>query len=380
MDVLRLACLGMTFLAGSFVASSLTAAPFVWGAPRPLAERISDSRAAVIAVPAGDAVADGWRVEHCLHDVTGAVERGDVIHPTPAPSRKYAAALLLARRDHVLEPVPLSVPARDYLEKLPATNEPIEQRLRHACSHLEAADPLIAQDAFTVLGRFGVAELRRHRSLLPVESLRALVRSPDTPADRVGLYAYLLGLLGNQEDAALIRRRLDAPVDGLATEIPGLIAGYLLLAGGEGLAELEGNVLLAGRRSPLFVAAFYESLQTLEREHPELFSPERLRQTARCGLNRTDAADLAIGYLAGRRAWRALPEVCEALEASDPDSDRRRAVRIAAVRFLMECRRDTAAAPALRSQAADLLQQLAQADGDLVRRAERIAGGPPVRN
>ena len=377
MDVLRLACLGMTFLSMS---PSADAAPFVLGAPRSLAARIADSRAAVIATPAGDESTDGWRVETCLHDVTGAVAAGDVIHPTPAPSPDHPAALLLARRDRRLEAVPLTAAARDYLEELPSKSRAIEQRLPYAFSHLDHRDRIVCADAFATLACVSGVQLRRCAERFPVETLRTLVSSDETSDERAGFYAYLLGLAGQRRDAALIRHRLDGTDNGLATGAAGLIAGYLLLTGEEGLAELEGTILMANRRTPIFVAALYEALQTLGREHPELFSPERLRQTARCGLNRTDSVDLAIGYLASQRDWEALPEVSGALGSDDPDPVRRRAVRIAAARFLMACRRDSDASPARRAQAVELLQRLAEVDADLVRRAQRIAGGPPPRN
>lgn len=377
MDVLRSLCLGMTFLGGLPVADSLDAAPFVLGAPRPWAARIADSRAAIIATPAADGDQSGWKIEKCLRDLTGAVTAGNIIHPLPAPSVKHPAVLLLARRDGVLEPVPLSAAAISYLQTLPGAGEPLEKRLAHAFQYLDADDRSVAEDAFAVLANCSGPELRRHKSLLPAEKLRSLVKAETTPSAETGFYAYLLGLAGNSGDAAVIRRRLQQTDNGLAQGVAGLVGGYLLLTGDKGLAELEAKFLVNKNRSPIFVAAFFESLQTLSREHPQLFSQERLRQTASYGLQRTDAADLAIGFLAGQRTWKALPEVAKLLRSGDPEPVRRRAVQVTVVRYLIACRRDASASEQARIKAARLLGQIAQTDADLLRRAERIAGTPP---
>ena len=348
-------------------------APFVLGAPQPFATRIANSRAAVIALPTAEDPGV-WQVETCLHDTTGAVHVGEKIRPIPAPPAETRIALLIACSDRTLESVPLSPDGRAYLAELPATDVALDERIAYAVAHWDHDDPAIAQDAFAAIGALSASQLSQHAKLLPRAELADLIKSPATPSDHVGFFAYLLGLAGTSEDANVIRQRLDSELEGLAAGVPGLVAGYLLLTGSQGLAELEGNFLLAGRGSPFVVAAFFEALQTLAREHPDQFSTERFYEAACCGLNREDSADLAISFLAHQRAWHMLPRVAERLDSRDPDIDRRRAVRIAAVRFLIECQRDVDAAPAERGRAQQWLQHLSHSDGDLIRRAQRISG------
>lgn len=373
MDVLRLLWLGILLMSVSLSTATTLGAPFVLGAPQPWATRIGSSRAAVIAVPTPEESAV-WRVETRLHDTTNAVCVGEMIRPIPAPPSGTEIALLIACSDRTLESVPLSPDSRAYLAELPPSDAPVSERIAYAVAHWNHEDSAIAQDAFATIGAFSAKQLSQHGNLFSRAELANLIENPRTPSDQVGFFAYLLGLSGTAEDAPVIRQRLESELEGLASGVPGLVAGYLLLTGSEGLAELEGNFLLAGRGSPFVVAAFFEALQTIAREHPDRFSSERFYEAASCGLNRDDSADLAIGFLAHQRAWHMLPRVAERLNSRDPDMDRRRAVQIAAVRFLIECQRDTDAAPAERDRAQRWLQQLARIDGDLIRRAQRISG------
>src|SRR5690606_30821125 len=118
-----------------------------------------------------------------------------------------------------------------------------------------------------------------------------------------------------------------------------------------GLAEIESDVLIQQPHKPMLVAAFFEALQTLEREFPDLFPASRLRQIALRGMEHAETADLSIGFLASRRDWQALPNVTNVLQYPDTNSDRQRALHVAVVQYLLECERDTDASTGARAQA-----------------------------
>lgn len=358
-------------------ASPAEAAPFVAGDPQPLSTRIALSRAAVTVSPA-DGGRGGWVIVSVLRDLTDTVRPGGTIQPRPAPPPEARLALLVSNADATVEVLPLSDEGAAYVESLPGPGAAAEDRLSFALARLGSGDALVAEDAFAELARFAAADFERHRGRLPREDLRALIDDRDTPDDRLGLYGYLLGLCGDEPDALRLRRRLLA-ADGLAAGADGLAAGYLMLAGEKGLADLEANVLTRTDSSPSLAAAVFEAFAFFRSGCPGTFRPERLRRAACAALVRPDAADLAVGYLAAGREWAAMPEVAALLEADDPDADRRRAGQVTAVRFLQECRRDEDAPLALRSAADRVLSHVAANDPDLARRATILSDGPPAR-
>ncbi len=354
------------------------AAPFVAGEPQPISVRVAASRAAVIVRPAGVDPQAGWTIVSVLHDATGKVRAETVVRPRPAPPAGTRSALLISKADATVEAVALCADSAGYLRTLPAPDAAVTERLTHSLAHLGSADEVVAEDAFAEATRFEDADFERHRSLLPRDRLRVLVDDPDGPADRIGLYGYLLGLCGDETDARRLRRRLLA-ADGFATGADGLAAGYLLLTGEDGLANLEATVLTRSDTSPLLAAAVFEAFSFFRTEQPGRFRPDRLRRAACSGLTRPDTADLAVGYLAAGREWAALPDVIALIEAEDENADRRRAAQVTAVRFLQECRRDADAPAAVRTAASQALSHIATNDGDLVRRATILSGGADGR-
>jgi hypothetical protein len=353
------------------------AAPFVAGEPPTLARQIADSRAAVVVKPVAEK--GRWEVVDILHDETGSVAAGQLLSPRPAPPDAAEIALLLSNRDRSVVSQAVSRESLAYLRTLPAADSAARTRMSHAASHLDDADPHVAADVFAVLAGCTIDELQSSHDLLPRESLRRRVEDRTTPGDRLGLHAYLLGLCGTADDAAALRSLLlssDPPVQGT----DGVAAGYLLLAGDDGLADLETQVLLTDHTSPLIVAGVLDAIEFLRKCDHDTLSNDRLRQAACCGLQRCDAADLAIGHLAAAGEWSTLPEVVRLLEPMDGNGDRGRACQVAAVRFLLDCRRDDTAAIEHRRAANQLLEKIAASDADLFRRASILSGEPRQRH
>lgn len=369
-------------LAGSLFLSLSTAnagAPFVQGVPQPLCAEIESSRAAVVAsaVRIGEPSA-GWRVERILHDTTGKVSVGQTIHPEGVQVDGAARILVVSRIDRTVMSRVLSEEADVYLKALPLTTASNEERFRYGVRYLGSDDDLIAEDAYSLFSQLSQAEILKFRDSLPADKLRELINADDTPCHRLGLYGYLLALCDDPRDASWLRRRLLREEE-LASGADGLAAGYLLLAGEEGLADLESTLLIAEQGSPMLVAGFFEALTFLETAHPMLFSRNRLQQAGVCALGRMDTADLAIGYLARSRYWESMPAVTALLNSEDTNLDRRRAVQVASVRFLLECQRDTDTTLATRAKAKDLLGRVAELDSDLLRRASQLAGELPAQ-
>jgi hypothetical protein len=97
--------------------------------------------------------------------------------------------------------------------------------------HLDAADATVAADAFLEFARAADAEIVKAAKHFDPVRLRKLLADPATPPERLGVFAFLLGVCGGADDAAFLARLLheDPPRERTATAYGGLLAGYVLL-------------------------------------------------------------------------------------------------------------------------------------------------------
>lgn len=102
--------------------------------------------------------------------------------------------------------------------------------------YLDSADPTLAADAFLEFARATDSEILKAVGQLDRVKVRKLIADPNTPIDRLGVYAFLLGVCGTQDDAAFLGGLLKAnPVSPrTSAAFGGLLAGYILLAPNEG--------------------------------------------------------------------------------------------------------------------------------------------------
>lgn len=365
-------------ICGLVPSSAWSAAPFVYGQPARLGVQIAESRAAVLVRSAAEpAAASTWLIETILKDATGSVKTGQQIRPHPAPPAETQHALVISQADRRVATIALSQTAAAYLATLPRPDDPVEKRFTFALTHLTDADPLIAADAFAELASFDRKTLASFRQKLSPEVFRKLINDPNTSGERLGLYGYLLGLCGDASDAEGLRQRF-LNAEPFAGGADGLAAGYLLLAGEPGLASLETHVFSSDEPSPLLAAAFFEALHFFRSCDDGPFPRDRLTQAACCGFRRPETADLAVGHLVAAREWNAMPRVIELLNVADDNLDRKRAVQVIAVRFLIECRRDSDTTALNRALASKALSHVGHQDPDLLRRAMHLAGEVPA--
>jgi hypothetical protein len=107
----------------------------------------------------------------------------DVVHARQVPSAAAAdylkAALLIDDRDR------LAV-------------------LQNCYRNLDAADFEVAEDAFHEFARASDQEIAQVARRLGPDKFRQLLKDPKTSADRLGIFAYLLGACGKKDDADLV--------------------------------------------------------------------------------------------------------------------------------------------------------------------------------
>lgn len=139
--------------------------------------------------------------------------------------------------------VPASAAVVEYLQgatKLDAADAPA--RLAYFFKHLASSDPTVAADAFVEFARASDAEIAKSAKHFEPAVLRKLIADEKTPGERLGVFAYLLGVCGGPDDAAFFAKMLkQSPLpDRVLESFGGLLAGYLLLAPKDGWALAAG--------------------------------------------------------------------------------------------------------------------------------------------
>ena len=181
--------------------------------------------------------------------------------------------------------IPLSEAALEYVHTLPSSQASIEKKLRHAFDHLESADTTIANDAFDVLAAAKYEDIAANRHHLDVARVRQWVDDPQTHVTRLGVYGMLLGLIGTTEDLFKLGRKIlyEDQDQAVRIGIDGVMAGFLLLAGADGLDELDHAYLRRPDASLDNLNSLTSALRFMWEYGDGVISKDRLRKSMRLG-------------------------------------------------------------------------------------------------
>src|SRR5205085_4454493 len=127
--------------------------------------------------------------------------------------------------------VPASASVVDYLKAAAALDDKDPaKKLGFFFKHLDSTEPTIAADAFVEFARASDAEILKAAGRCDAARLRTLIADPNTPAERLGVFAFLLGACGGPADAAFLAGMLKpaAPSERNSAAFGGLLAGYVL--------------------------------------------------------------------------------------------------------------------------------------------------------
>ena len=117
--------------------------------------------------------------------------------------------------------------------------------------YLDNPDPEIARDAFLEFVKATDKEIAQVARRLDAVKLRAWLKARETPAERLSVYALLLGACGSDDDARLLKAMLDEASERTVNAYDGFLAGYIHLRPREGW-ELTQS-LLRDSRKPLLI-------------------------------------------------------------------------------------------------------------------------------
>ena len=307
-------CVGLSLLA--LDVTPAMCCPFCSAPSLTLCEQLNMSDAAVLVQWESGKPADRekgflgsteYAVLKVVHDSTGALKPGGKVSlDRYRASKSGDMFLLLGTKTTELEwgsPLEVTETSFNYITQAPSKEAPPAKRLAYFLKFLEFSDHIVADDAYGEFANAQYKDIVSVKDQFPREKLREWLSNPQTVPSRLGLYGLMLGLSGKAEDAEYLKGRLLEPVEGFRLGIDGMMGGYLILAGDQGLSILEEAKL---RTKTVPFSETYATMQALRfmwTYGDGRISKDRLRQSMRIILDRPELADLVIVDLGRWEDW-----------------------------------------------------------------------------
>lgn len=252
--------------------------------------------------------------------------------------------------------VPLKPSAVDYLRgalTLKTADRPTA--LLYFFKYLDHPEAEIARDAFLEFAHASEQELQQVSAKLSADKLRAWIKDPGTPPERLSLYAFLLGLCGHDADAILFRTLLAQTDERTHAAYDGILSGYIQLRPKEGWKETL-DLLRDGTKPFPYRLAALRTLRLFHQWKPQETRPQLL-QGWEAIINQGELADMAIEDLRRAQIWDLTPQVLARYGKKDFDGP---IYRRAIVRYALCCPLPAAAEfiAKVRTQDAELVKDL----------------------
>lgn len=291
-----------------------------WGQPT-IAQRLVTAPQVVLAIPT--AQAGRFRVIQVIKGElpTGVTLEGDYPRSGPSPGAEQptsARPLLLVRDD----PLPtwvilgaIDAARARWLRALAggkgdADRSPAEWRARVALAvpHLADPEPLAAELAHAEVKAAPYAALRAAKMQLDTAALRRWLADPELAA-RHPLCLLLLGISGNEQDAAALEKRLEtAWQSGDAANLSPMLAADLELRGASRMPWAESRYLTDRKRSTPEIQAALLAL-SVQGNANGVIPRERVTQSYRAFIKaHPEIAGDVASDLAAWQCWDAVPD------------------------------------------------------------------------
>ena len=202
-------------------------------------------------------------------------------------------------------------------------------------------ESVIAEDAITEISARSFHGVHSLIQDLPHKRVIEAFSSSKTDQRWLGHYGLLLGMFGRAEDADLLEKKIVELDSDFRLGIEGVVAGYLLIRGEEGLEVIEESKMRLrtgtnskGEEDPLPFSETYaamEAIRFLWTYEPHQIPRERLRESMRLLLDRPELADLAINDLTKMKDWASQERIIAMFDEERFDIP---AIKRAIVRYL----------------------------------------------
>lgn len=376
----------------AFVPVPIAACPFCGPPQLTLSEQYAKADAAVLVqwvsgeMPSKDKLGSTtYEIVQIARTPVKSLEKGKKISlERYRAGKKGDSAILFGSRarGESLEwgsPMDVSEQGYKYIVEAPGADAKPETRLTYYLKFLESSDRMIAEDAYTEFANAPYKHIVPLAKDFPRDKLRHWVVSPDVPATRVNLYGLMLGLCGNEEDAALMQAKVTENADGFRLGIEGIMGGYLLLTGEKGLETIEKSKLdhekIARKEVPFSETyAAMQALRFLWTYGDGRIPGERLKASMRLLLDCPEVADLVISDLARWKDWGVQARLIELYGADEYNIP---SIKRAIIRYMIASTKDVAGGggtekpPQHVADGAKYLQQLRDRDAKTVNEVER---------
>ena len=274
----------------------------------------------------------------------GAITTASLETIEDTPKQIQRTSLLIPELISWNSSTPVSPEAIRYIKNAPEQGVPQAQRLPYYLSFLENPDPLLSIDAWAEFANSTYGDVKAIRTQLPQQRLREWIADPMMSPERLGLYGMMLGLCGNADDAAFLEAQIGAvpPNDKDETRFfrygtDGLMGGYLLLTGVDGVEFLELTRLKPDVPVESVHAAM-QAIQFLWSYESDLIPQSRLKSSMRKLLSNNALRTVAIINLARWNDWECWPQLEHIFDDKQiADVSTQRAI----VQFAEECRKAT---------------------------------------
>lgn len=204
--------------------------------------------------------------------------------------------------------------------------------LKFFFDHLSDADPEVAKDAFFEWARANDRDVARAAKQLDPARVRALLRDPQTPDNRLSLYAFLLGGCGGAADADYLLGILRGPEGRMQRAYGGALAGYMQLRPEAGWALARETVADDAKPFPQRMAVL-TTMRFLRAAQPDTARKDILRTLA-AALPHGTIADLATEDL---RRWEWWDLTKDVLAQFGKKSHASPMMRNAILRYAVSC-------------------------------------------
>lgn len=293
-------------------------------------------------IPATQLAKTTYEIVEVVKNSNGAIKKGgEIVLPEYRAGKAGDLAMLFGLQATSLEwgtPVEVTKAGYNYISDAPSPSEPITKRLEYFLNYLEFPNDLVANDAYGEFANAPFVEIRKIKDKFPRERIRKWISDPKTAVTRLGLYGLMLGLCGNDEDAKLMANRITESTEDFRLGIDGIMAGYLLLEGEEGLKLLEDTKLKPGVKVPF--SETYAAMQAVRFawNYSDNIKKDRLKQSMRILLDRPEVADLVIADLARWKDWGVQDKLMKLYDEKDYDIP---SIKRAIVRYMLVAAKDT---------------------------------------
>ena len=219
----------------------------------------------------------------------------------------------------------------------PPLREPAIERLRYFAPFLEHADPTIAEDAYLEFGRAPFDIVEQVADELSSEQVRKWLLSDRVPEARKGLYGLILGLAKNpvnvEKNTMLLKQLIEADENDFRTGFDGVLGGYLLLTGNNGLRLIEDRYLNNPQAAVVDVRHAMTALRFCHEYNKDISKKDLSTALAKV-LKRPAFAEAAIRDLGRWQYWNAVDQIANLYEQPGFDTSE---IRRAIVGYLRIC-------------------------------------------